>query len=61
MRDLKGHLGRVREVIGKAHEGWGMGERNEERERGVDLSIAFATTIHLLSEERICDDLLEWP
>ena len=43
--DLNGHVGRDRTVIERVHGGWGLGERNQEGERVVDLALSFDLAI----------------
>ena len=43
--DLNGHVGISREAIERIHGGWGVGEKNGERERVTDFAMAFDLSI----------------
>ena len=43
--DLNGHVGRERGVLERVHGGWGVGEKNEEGERILDLALSFDLAI----------------
>ena len=43
--DLNGHVGISREAIERIHGGWGVGEKNEERERVTHFAMAFDVSI----------------
>lgn len=61
-RGQTGHVGRRREVTGRVHGSWDVGERNEEGERVVDLAMTFdmATCNTLFHKNEPIYDLQEW-
>ncbi|XP_066941395.1 uncharacterized protein [Macrobrachium rosenbergii] len=43
--DMNEYVGRTREGIERVHGGWGVGERNDERERVADFAVSFDLAI----------------
>ena len=43
--DLNGHVGISREAIERIHDGWGVGEKNEEGDSVTDFAMAFYLSI----------------